>query len=131
MKVKTSELQGAALDWAVEYALLSRVANLEMRYSVASMHQRTTGVGYSTNWAISGPVIEREKISVGYERFGSPGGEMWDAVKKVSGDAGYRLEFGSTPLEAAMRVYVASKLGNEVDVPDELTQLGETLYAND
>jgi hypothetical protein len=120
MKIKTSELSGVALDWAVEYALLSRVANLEMRYSVASMHQRTTGVGYSSNWAISGPVIEREKISVGYERFGSPGGGMWDAVKKVSEADGLWLEFGSTPLEAAMRVLVASEIGNQVDVPDEL-----------
>ena len=30
-------------------------------------------------------------------------------------------EHGPTPLIAAMRCYVASKLGDEVDVPDELT----------
>ena len=120
MKIKTSELSGAALDWAVEYALLSHVTNAEMRASVASRNQRTKGVGYSSNWAIGGPIIEREKISVGYERYGSLGGEMWDAVKEVSKDAGFWLEFGLTPLEAAMRVLVASEIGNQVDVPDEL-----------
>jgi hypothetical protein len=30
------------------------------------------------------------------------------------------FEYGSSPLEAAMRCYVASKLGDEVDIPDEL-----------
>jgi hypothetical protein len=29
--------------------------------------------------------------------------------------------FGPTPLFAAMRCYVASKLGDEVDVPEDLT----------
>ena len=32
----------------------------------------------------------------------------------------YGHAFGPTPLIAAMRCFVASKLGDEVDVPDEL-----------
>jgi len=31
-------------------------------------------------------------------------------------------EYGDTPLIAAMRCYVASKLGNKVEIPTELTQ---------
>jgi hypothetical protein len=120
MKIKTSELSRAALDWAVEYALLSHVANTEMRASVALRNHRTKEVWYSNNRALGDPLLEREKISVGYERYGSPGGEMWDAVKEVSKDAGFLLEFGATPLEAGMRVLVASEIGNQVDVPDEL-----------
>lgn len=120
MKIKTSELSGAALDWAVEYALLSHVSNLEMRAAVALRNHRTKEVWYSNNRALGDPLIEREKISVGYERYGSPGGGMWDAVKEVSKDAGFLLEFGSTPLEAGLRCYVASELGNEVDVPETL-----------
>ena len=30
------------------------------------------------------------------------------------------MQFGPTPLIAAMRCYVASKLGDEVEVPEEL-----------
>jgi hypothetical protein len=123
MKIKTSELQGAALDWAVEYALLSHVANAEMRYSVASMRQRTTGVGYSTNWAIGGPLIEREEINLICPK----GGDFWDARESgLTAALEGKYYKGKTPLEAAMRCYVASELGNEVDIPDELTELGET-----
>lgn len=32
----------------------------------------------------------------------------------------HRVYFGPTPLIAAMRCYVASKLGDEVEVPEEL-----------
>jgi hypothetical protein len=38
--------------------------------------------------------------------------ENWDA----------NVQYGPTPLIAAMRCYVASKLGDEVEVPDELLQ---------
>jgi hypothetical protein len=34
---------------------------------------------------------------------------------------------GPTPLIAAMRCYVASKLGEEIDVPNELTGEDDTL----
>ena len=77
----------------------------------------------STDWAQGGVILEREKITVGYERYGAQGGETWDAVKKAFDDTALWLEYGPTPLIAAMRCHVASKLGDEVDVPEELAAL--------
>ncbi len=42
--------------------------------------------------------------------------DEWEAMIK----GGFFTSYGSTPLIAAMRCYVASKLGEEVEVPDEL-----------
>ena len=50
-------------------------------------------------------------------------GELQCACLPVTFDGGYRQKtwFGKTKLIAAMRCYVASKLGDEVEVPEELT----------
>ena len=66
---------------------------------------------FSTNWSQGGPIIDRERISL--RHIGkSIKGDIWDA-----GDN--EIE-GPTPLIAAMRCYCASKLGDTVEVPDEL-----------
>jgi hypothetical protein len=107
MKIKTSELTGAALDWAV--ANCERVDHLFAGHEVGRLH-------YSSTWAEGGPIIEREWISVW-----QVGNKYWKADI-----GGLHSHNGATPLIAAMRCYVASKLGGEVDVPDELTNQGET-----
>lgn len=117
--MKTSELIGAALDWAV-----AKCEGLTIeafgRYGVAVIECQKM-YSPSTDWSQGGPIIEREKITIGYERYGSPGGETWDAVKKASHeDTVLWIEYGPTPLIAAMRCYVASKLGDEVEIPEEL-----------
>lgn len=69
----------------------------------------------SVDWDQGGPIIEREKISF------YPEGNMWFACKDlhVSGPDhdlsfdGDFFESGPTPLVAAMRCFVASKLGAE------------------
>ena len=66
----------------------------------------------STDWAQGGPIIEREVICIGSGMDAS----TWYANK----GCGQHHRFGPTPLIAAMRCYVASKLGAEVEVPDEL-----------
>ena len=107
MKVKTSELQGAALDWAVAKCE-GMVPNTPF---IASNKEYTFKP--STDWAQGGPIIERCCINVYYD-----GGGYWCATT----DSGDPPKFGPTPLIAAMRCYVASKLGDEVDVPDELME---------
>jgi hypothetical protein len=62
----------------------------------------------STNWAQAGPLIEREGISVNSI---PPLGWM-----AITNDAELMLN-GDTPLIAAMRCYVASKLGDDVEIP--------------
>lgn len=59
------------------------------------------------------PIICREKISV---IEGSD--DEWQAGKRP-----YKFSYGPTPLIAAMRCYVVSKLGAEVEVPDELAEI--------
>lgn len=75
----------------------------------------------STIWAQGGPIIEREGIAIDCER---SSGHItgWVACNEVAGDENWdsNVCYGPTPLIAAMRCYVASRLGDEVDVPDEL-----------
>lgn len=103
--MKTSELQGAALDWAV--------AKCEgQTYQWQSGGQVFT-YKPSMRWSQGGPIIEREKIETRLYYNDPPG--QWCA----EGQDG-TFTHGPTPLIAAMRCYCASKLGDEVDVPEEL-----------
>jgi len=104
MKVKTSELTGAALDWVVAKAEGNEV-------SIRNGCLWIPTECYSTDWSQGGPIIEREKIGVGY----APDIPDWVAV-----DMNSNYYMGPTPLIAAMRCYVTSKLGNEVELPKEL-----------
>jgi hypothetical protein len=60
-------------------------------------------------WALGGPIIERERITLIWARDNG-----WLAKLNYFP---FREELGPTPLIAAMRAYVASKLGDEVDLP--------------
>jgi len=110
--MKTSELQGAALDWAV--------AKCEGATETAP--QKFYGwkgalFGYSTNWSQGGPIIEREKLVIApSNHWGSP--RAWYA--NTTGRNKFHVLYGLTPLIAAMRCYVTSKLGDEVEIPKEL-----------
>ena len=71
---------------------------------------------YSTDWAIGGPIIERDEINL----LSDCG--IWTADMCPEKGGNHVEVSGPTPLIAAMRVYVASVLGDEVDVPDELCE---------
>jgi len=105
--MKTSELTGAALDWAV--------ARCE-----GDEPCKAGGVGlrYSTDWLAGGAIIEREGMGVWMYQWNEQGEPEagWYAEDK-DGD---HVRTGATPLIAAMRCYVASKLGDEVDLPPNL-----------
>lgn len=109
--MKTNELTGVALDWAV--------ANCE-----GLLHDDGTVSDYwqpSELWEQGGPIIEREKICIGYSYVSATKSLRPFATRAKSLDeAGDCTQYGPTPLIAAMRCYVASKLGDEVDVPEEL-----------
>ena len=102
MKIKTSELSGEQLDWAVE---LIEQGEKAKRLDYPSP--------YSAEWEYGGPIIEREKIDINF--WGVPLTEMDHGcyATKTPHHAN-----GPTPLIAAMRCYVVSKLGTEVEVPD-------------
>ena len=123
MKTNTSDLTGTALDWAVakcegyldDCNSWLHQATLEEVADSGSYHP-------STDWAYGGPIIEQKKIDLFTEKEPLC---LWAAsvARYQNGERliGWRTHgHGPTPLIAAMRCYVASKLGDTVDVPDEL-----------
>ena len=129
--MKTNKLIGTALDWAVAkcegYDRDKYMMSPDIRKDV---NNKVIGIMVpnnrdyiwfrpSTDWAQAGPIIEREKISLldqSTQAWGTPPLIWFAAVGDVSDDEvlGYR---GPTPLVAAMRCYVASTLGDEVEIP--------------
>jgi hypothetical protein len=105
--MKTNELTGAALDWAV-----AKCEGLEWLFEKFGI-ESPPGASFSTDWSQGGPIIEREGISLDqYADFPN-----WAA--SCPPESGFNW-FGPTPLIAAMRCYVASKMGDEIEIPEEL-----------
>ena len=102
--MKTSELIGPALDWTV--------AKCKGWSTHLPWDDRACP---STNWSQGGPIIEREHISI----IDCDGYDFWRA-DKMNAQAQVVTAYGSTPLIAAMRCYVASKLGDEVEIPEDM-----------
>ena len=109
MPMKTSELTGATLDWAVAKCEGIDYMKDDVRFRGAYARK------YSTDWSQGGAIIEREGISL--SRRGEHSWSVWGAVLN---DFEFDEE-GETPLIAAMRCYVAFKLGDEVELPEELS----------
>lgn len=129
-QIKTSELTGAALNWAVAQCDNRRIGfnhggGLEVRGRTEDGAELPEAWDLwmpwypSTDWSQGGPIIEREDISlVRFEH-------RWEATigaysQEIDHTCNGYAPYGPTPLIAAMRCYVASKLGDEVDIPEEL-----------
>jgi len=116
MKIKTSELKAedGTLDWAVAKCLNvdEYILNESFMTRWTDDDDECENYHYSSDWAQGGPIIEREDIDTV-----KVGVKQWrgriEGGNPVSG-------YGPTPLIAAMRCYVASKLGDTVDIPEEL-----------
>jgi hypothetical protein len=101
--MKTSELTGKALDWAVGKA--------------EGLDGWLAPVNYCGKWEHGGPIIEREGI--GFDQYADY--PRWQAFTPAPEQpSGQAVCNGPTPLVAAMRCYVASKLGDDVEIPEEL-----------
>ena len=123
MKVKTNELSGAQLDWAV-----AKCEGHETLMSRGKLETLFTENGWtpSTDWAQGGPIIEREKLGVWWathyiDADGVEYGNHWYCETGCTDDNydSQHVAEGATPLVAAMRCYVASKLGDEVECKEE------------
>lgn len=129
-KIKVSEATGAALDWLVAKCVVPNdprdgrpgfwlhpnnpklVCRISHNYVVHP--DGYTLCLYTTDWAQGGPIMDGAEIDTYLVERGSPLG--W--IAEITG-----TKFkgrGPTRLIAAMRCYVASKLGDEVAVPEEL-----------
>jgi hypothetical protein len=112
MKIKVGEATGHVLDWMVCEANGSNAGELRTYEGNGRKWIVTEGgftVDYTTNWAQGGPIIEKERLLL------QPSGLSWEC--SMGGTNWFK---GHTPLIAAMRCYVVSKLGNELEVPKEL-----------
>jgi hypothetical protein len=119
MKVKVSEATGAVLDWmvAVVEDESVRVADGLVRFALSQFTNDYDLYVPSVDWAQGGPIIERTGFSPEPVLDANCVVIGW-TCRNWRGDG--EEFFGSTPLIVAMRCYVASKLGDEVQVPDEL-----------
>lgn len=121
MKLKTSELTGIALDWAVAKAIgldvslkdYSHSSGQYLRSFGSSSDSESEGIEYSpsTDWEQCGSLIEKYQIDLTCEVMAE--GPVWSA--------GYWHD-GKTPQIAVCRNVVDTQLGNVVDIPDELVQ---------
>jgi len=105
MKVKVSEATPIQLDWMVE-----------MVECDGAMYSGRAPRPFSTDWAQGGSIIEREGIGLNKRNEHYLNEGFWQASywKRIE------MYAGLTPLIAAMRCYVASRLGDEVEIPEEL-----------
>jgi hypothetical protein len=126
IEMKTNELEGKALDWAVamaEGAKPERPHDGQVSFGSAHLlcgsdQERGFHAPFyspSTNWNQGGSLIEPNRISLMLRHDG-----WWIAcVYNINDEAEY-MQLSDCPLEAAMRCLVASKLGDTVQVPKEL-----------
>ncbi len=118
--MKTSKLTGTALDWAVAKCDgADWWAAEEPRDGMFVDYERTKRYSPSTNWNQGGPIIEREGVELQCWRNSRI--DHWTAVLPDQvNEEGDPIWDGPTPLIAAMRCFVASRLGDDVDIPAEL-----------
>ena len=108
--IKVAEATGPVLDWLVAKCLGEREDETLDPLTWLYTAKPTGCWDFCTNWSQGGPIIEREGISI--YRMTSD----WSAAYNPSG----ATQDGPTPLIAAMRCYVASVMGETVEVPEEL-----------
>ncbi len=121
--MKTAELKGTLLDYWVAKAegmdpqaeWLVPTWNFSWRAATPRGTFTSAGTRFSGDWAVGGPIIEREGISL------APAPTGWHATWPERPNEAE----GPTPLIAAMRALVAAKFGD--DVSDATTPLVEEI----
>lgn len=116
IEVKTAELVGPALDWAVAQAIGADQVEFGVVGSaafIACIHRGTWERNWrpSTDWSQGGPLFDRHDILLG-----GLTGRPYAVVNNFPNGCGTRQN-GPTKLIAACRAVVAAKLGDTVRVP--------------
>lgn len=132
MKVKVAEASGPVLNWLVAKCenpndprdgrptFWLHPNNPKLVCQITYNHE-TNPKGYelclyTTDWGQVGPIIDREDIELC-----SAAGHH-ESAKIMAVWKNNVFGFGQTNIVAAMRCYVTSKLGDEVEVPEELVK---------
>lgn len=135
MRIKVSEATPNQLDWMVAKCLqVTAPKNNPLYWKAVFSHWEDYrgSTRFSTEWAQGGPIIEREGILLRpVRKDGHKLDGQWLAKYDV-GNTGsmvhwsdkpwfpLRYHSGPTLLIAAMRCFVASKFGDEVETPEDL-----------
>lgn len=125
--MKISELTRAKLNFAVAKCenLNVYVTKKGMARYIAADSSRHTVPNYVEDWAHAGPIIDNEDF-VWIVKWQHGSSHMlshtigWEARIGMEDEAHHTVMNGSTKLIAAMRCYVASKLGTDIEIPKEL-----------
>jgi hypothetical protein len=114
--VQVKDATGSVLDWMVAKACYP---DEEINLSFGFPYLRFGRFNPTSDWRHCGPIIEREKIDCVADPNGK---DVWMGRLYATQQAGVKVirAYGPTPLIAAMRCYVSSVLGDQVEVPDEL-----------
>lgn len=127
MIVDVNKAEGVVLDWLVAKALGIKVrpdrdTPTITILDVTAGEMRDLGGTWvwspTTNWSQAGPIIEANAISLNFD---NDPGYLWAAWTPAPlRDEAEAFGYGNAMLIAAMRCYVASELGDQVEVPEEL-----------
>lgn len=117
--IKTNEVSSIVIDWMVAKCEgkndVLHDDGITRCIVIAAASGVYKGIWKPTvNWSQGGPIIERELIEL------SVSGETLNGMWVAKSPDWYLPATGPTPLIAAMRCYVTSKLGDSVEVPNEL-----------
>ncbi|WP_432755327.1 DUF2591 domain-containing protein [Pseudomonas sp. WMBT8] len=124
VEVKTKDLSGVALDWAVAKAEGVAVVTDPNSPSCRQMVEDAEAInGWycyspSTDWSQGGPLIEKHAVTLTPFAISFGGSPSYWLVQPW--DQNCFPVCGSTPLIAACRAIAASVLGDTVKVPKEL-----------
>lgn len=123
MKMKIVDMPAHVLNWAMAMAL-SREIEIVGPARIIAVDKPATALAYpkgrslpfrfTEQWQEVGPLIEAMALTV----------QFWSSTNTWAvGDMKGIVATGPTPLVAACRCIVMAKLGDELDVPDELMVL--------
>jgi hypothetical protein len=121
MKIKVSEATNTQLDWLVAHSAELVVIQVKNGHTYVPKYPTIGGQRFTptTDWSQGGPILSEARISRTIDHSG-----LWIAYWTdgygEGDDAKKWMQCDRSELVAGLRCFVASKLGDEVEVPEEL-----------
>lgn len=125
VEIKTRELTGSSLDWAVAYSLngtkpfFSAFGARMLGRSILREVVRGE-ISPSTDWNQGGKLVDEFNVDFNTQGVDVDGRQIIEAAVQDFESMQYWARDGETRLESMCRAIVSSKLGDVVQVPIEL-----------
>lgn len=125
LKIKTENLTNAQLDHAVHIALgLGYREDFKYGKMYFGLPDKSGSISwdnipkyYSSDWASGGPIIEKHGFTTMSQQ---PFSDVAWSCSASHGHTVCRRVLGPTMLVAGMRCFVVMKLGDEVEIPEDI-----------